>query len=45
VPPQPYQTAPQPVQQQQPVAPQGHQPAAPCAAGEPDPPAADAQWR
>ena len=27
---QPYQTAPQPVQQQQPVAPQGHQPAAPA---------------
>ncbi|EMP4201259.1 DNA translocase FtsK [Klebsiella variicola] len=30
VPPHPYQTAPQPVQQQQPVAPQGHQPAAPA---------------
>ncbi|HDS3534996.1 TPA: DNA translocase FtsK [Klebsiella quasipneumoniae subsp. similipneumoniae] len=30
VPQQPYQTAPQPVQPQQPVAPQGHQPAAPA---------------
>ncbi|HHI3481337.1 TPA: DNA translocase FtsK [Klebsiella quasipneumoniae] len=30
VPQQPYQTEPQPVQQQQPVAPQGHQPAAPA---------------
>ena len=47
VPPQPqsYPTASQPVQPQQPVAPQGPSACRPCAAGEPDPPAADAQWR